>query len=120
MATETVHETVGRGDAPIAHDDGDLMQGLGQGAPEVPVVVGTAHVGAGITFDRVVQIRKFEGVAEEEYRGVVAHHVPVAFLCVEFKDPGGMDVNVRAPQQGTGVADVTPKANAVAEREGLS
>ena len=84
VAAETVHVAVGSGNAPVAHDDGDLVQRLGQRGPEVPVVLGAAQVGAGISLDGVVEVGEFERIAQEEDRRVVAHQVPVALLGVEL------------------------------------
>ncbi len=84
VAAETVHVAVGGGDAPVAHDDGDLVERLRQGGPEVPVVLGAAHVGAGVPFHGVVEVGELEGIAEEEDRRVVSHEVPVPFFGIEF------------------------------------
>jgi hypothetical protein len=40
VAAEEVHVTKAFGNAGVGHDDGDLMQRLGQQCPEIPVVVG--------------------------------------------------------------------------------
>ncbi len=85
VRTETVHMAVRRRNAPITHDIGDLVQGLRQPGPEVPVVVRAAHVGARIAFYCVVEVRKLQRIAEKEHRGVIAHHVPVALLGVELQ-----------------------------------
>src|SRR5882672_11772096 len=42
MAAETVHVTEALRNAALAHHDRDLMQGLGQQRPKIPVVVGAA------------------------------------------------------------------------------
>src|SRR5690606_27589947 len=72
--------------------------------PEVPVVVGAAHVGARIALDCVVEVGKLQRVAEEEHRRVVADHVPVALLGVELQSKTA-DVALRirrAPLTGNG------------------
>ena len=84
MAGETVHVAVGCRNAAVAHDDGDLVQGFGQRGPEIPVVLGAAHVGARVALDRVVEVGELQRVAQEEHRRIVADHVPVAFLGVEL------------------------------------
>ena len=84
VAAEAVHVAVGAGNAPVAHDDGDLVQRLGQRGPEVPVVLGAAHVGAGIPLHGVVEVGELEGIAQEEDRRVVAHQIPVALLGIEL------------------------------------
>ena len=84
MAAEAVHVAVGWRDAAVAHDDGDLVQRLGQRGPEVPVVLGAAHVGARVALDGVVEVGELERIAQEEDRRVVAHQIPVALLGVEL------------------------------------
>ena len=84
VAAESVHVAVARRNAAIAHDDRYLMQRFGQEGPEVPVVFGAVHVGAGIAFDHVVQVGEFQRVAEEEDWRVVAHEIPVALIRIEF------------------------------------
>ena len=84
VAAEAVHVAVGRRDAAVAHDDGDLVQCFGQRGPEVPVVLRAAQVGARVALDRVVEVGELERVAHEEHRRVVADQIPVAFLGVEL------------------------------------
>ena len=84
VRAEAVHVAVARRDAAVGHDDGDLVQRLGQVGPEVPVVLGVAQVGARVTLDGVVEVGELQRVAEEEDRGVVADDVPVALLGVEL------------------------------------
>jgi hypothetical protein len=40
VAAKAVHVTQGLGQAALGHDNGDLMQRLGQQRPEVPIVLG--------------------------------------------------------------------------------
>ena len=84
MAAETVHMTVGSRNAAVAHDNGDLVQRLGQRGPEVPVVAGAAHVGAGVPLDSVVEVGELERIAQEEYGRVVTHQVPVSLVGIEL------------------------------------
>ena len=84
VAAEAVHVAEGGGDPPIAHDNGDLVERLRQGCPEVPVVLGAPHVGTGVPFHGVVEVGKLERIAQEEDRRVVPHQVPVALLGVEL------------------------------------
>ncbi len=81
---EAVHVAVSGGQAAVRHEDGDLMQRLGQQRPEVPVVFRAAHVCARIALDRVVEVGELQRITQEEHRRVVAGHVPVAFLGVEL------------------------------------
>ena len=85
VAAESVHVAVARPECrDRLIDDRHLMQRFGQERPEVPVVVGAAHVGARIAFDGVVQVGEFQRIAQEEDRRVVAHEIPVALIGVEF------------------------------------
>src|ERR1700735_3521776 len=72
-------------DAALTHHDGDLVEGLRQQGPEVPIVIGAAHAGTRITLDRVIETWKTQRVAKKEYRRIVTYDVPIAFLRVEFQ-----------------------------------
>ncbi|OQB99613.1 MAG: hypothetical protein BWX80_03632 [Candidatus Hydrogenedentes bacterium ADurb.Bin101] len=85
VASEPVHVPVGGGDAPVAHDHGNLVQRLGQGGPEIPVVQGAAQVGARVALDGVIEVGELQRVAQEENGRIVADQVPVAFFRVEFR-----------------------------------
>jgi hypothetical protein len=85
VAAESMHVAEAFGDAALAHDDRDLMQGFRQQRPKIPVVVGAAHAGPRIALDGMVEIGKTQGIAEEEHRRVVADDVPVAFFGVELQ-----------------------------------
>ena len=84
VAAESVHVPIGQWNPPVAHGDGHLMQRLGQGRPEIPVGVGAPHIRPGIAFDRVVQVRKLQGIPQEKYRSIVADEIPVAFFGIKF------------------------------------
>ena len=84
VAAEAVHVTVAGGDAAVGHDDGHLMQRLGQARPEVPVALRRVHVGMRVALHHVVEIDELLGVAQEEHGRVVAHEVPVAIGRVEL------------------------------------
>ena len=45
VAAEAMHVAKAARDSAIAHHDGDLVQGLRQQGPEVPIVIGAAHAG---------------------------------------------------------------------------
>ena len=80
-----VHLPQAPGDAAIAEQDGDLVQGFRMAGPEVPGGGGAAQVGAGIPLLGVDEVGEFQGIADEEHRGVVAHQIPVALLGVELE-----------------------------------
>jgi hypothetical protein len=113
MAAVAVHLAVVLRQAPVAHRDRDLMQRFRQQGPEVPVVVGAAHVGLGIALHRMVQVRELQRIAQEEDRRVVADHVPVAFLGIEF-DGEAADVAF-----GVGRAALTGDGGEAGEHVGL-
>lgn len=94
MAAEPVHMPVRSRNAPVAHRDGHLVQRFGQQRPEVPVGVGAVHVRPRIAFDDMVQVRKFQRIAQEKDRRVVPHQVPVPLVRVEF-DRETADVALR-------------------------
>ncbi|MNJ56736.1 hypothetical protein D3C77_522970 [compost metagenome] len=96
-----MHVPVGGRDATVAHHVGHLVQRLGQASPEVPVIVGTAHVSARIALDRMVEVGEFQRVAEEKHRRVVADHVPIALLGVELK---GVTANIALRVRRTALA----------------
>jgi hypothetical protein len=79
-----MHVTEALRDAPLRHDDGDLVQRLGQQRPEIPVVVRAAQTRARVALDGMVEVREPQRITEEEHRRVVAHDVPVALLGVEL------------------------------------
>ena len=85
MRTEAVHMAVAGGDAAVAHDNGNLVQGFGQQRPEVPVVRSGTHIGARVAFDGFVQVWEFTRVAQEEHGRVVADHIPVAFFGIKLQ-----------------------------------
>ncbi|OPY90658.1 MAG: hypothetical protein A4E72_00541 [Syntrophus sp. PtaU1.Bin208] len=98
VAAETVHMTIGCGNAPVAHDDGHLVERLRQGRPEVPVVEGAAQVCAGVPLDGMIEIREFQGIAEEENRRIVSHEIPVALLSVELHgEAPDIPLGIRSP-----------------------
>src|ERR1700722_10323865 len=92
VAAEKVHVAKGPWNAAVGHDNGHLMKGLRQEAPKIPIVVRASESGPRVALDGMVQIRKSQGIAEEEHRSVVAHDVPVALLGVEL-DGGPANVS---------------------------
>src|SRR5260370_21991236 len=85
VAPEPRHMAERLGNATVGHDNGDLVQRLRKIRREGPVAVRAPHARPRITFDRVVEIRELERIAQEEDRGVVTHKVPVALVCVELQ-----------------------------------
>ena len=61
-----------------------LVEGLGRQREEVPEHVGVFQVGGGVALLSVDEVGEFQGVADEEDRGVVPHDVVVAFFGVEL------------------------------------
>ena len=61
------------------------MQGFGRLRPVVPHRSRIAEVGFWIPLLGVDEVWKFERVPQEKHWRVVAHQVPIAFLCIELK-----------------------------------
>gem|GEM_PF-3730782 len=80
-----MHVAIRGRNPPIPHHIGDLMKRLRQPSPEIPIIVSAPHVGPRISFDRVIKVGKLQRVAEEKYRSIVAHHVPVALLGIKLQ-----------------------------------
>src|SRR5208283_374614 len=93
VAAEQVHVAERFWNAAVGHDNGHLMQRLRQEAPKIPIVVRASESSPRVALDGMVQIRKSQGIAEEEHRSVVAHDVPVALLGVEL-DGGSPNVSL--------------------------
>src|SRR5690606_23749548 len=66
VTSEAMHMTHRARNAALAHDDGDLVQCLRKGSPEVPVVLGTSQIGAGVAFNGVVQVGEAQGIFKKE------------------------------------------------------
>jgi hypothetical protein len=62
------------------------------------VIVGTAHPGARVAFDRVIEIGKAQRIAVEEDWRIIADQVPVAVLGIELERKAA---NVRLCGGGT-------------------
>ena len=101
---EALNSAETAGNAPVRHMPHDVVQGFGLEGHVVPEgVVGAlalGYFGVGLGLYRVDEVRKFDGVLDEEYRGIVAHQVEVALAGVEF---GGKAADVahgvgRAPE----------------------
>ncbi len=98
VASVAVHIPVAGRVAPVAHQVGHLMYRLGGVRPEVPLHLLAAQVGGRVALLRVDEVGELQGVVDEEYGGVVAHHVVVALLRVEAQ---GEAAHVA---QGVGIA----------------
>ena len=98
VASVAVHVPVAGRVAPVAHQISHLVDRLGGVRPEVPLHLLAAQVGGRVALLRVDEVGELQGVVDEEYGGVVAHHVVVAFLRVEAQ---GEATHVA---QGVGIA----------------
>src|SRR5690606_4182623 len=85
VRAKAMHVAIAIGNSTIAHDVGDLMQCFGKPRPEIPIVVGAAHIGPRIALHRMVEVWKLERIAEEEHWRVVTNKIPVALLGVELQ-----------------------------------
>src|SRR6516164_3831143 len=81
VATEPMHMAEALRNAPVAHDDCNLVKRLRKKGPKVPVVLGATQASSRVTLDRMVEIRKAQRVPEEKYWCVVADEIPVALIC---------------------------------------
>lgn len=79
-----MHVAEGCRNAAVTHDYCNLMETLRQYGPEIPIVLGRAAAGAGVTLDGAVKVGKIMYIADKEGWSIVADQVPVAFLSVEF------------------------------------
>src|SRR6266851_590849 len=85
VAAKAVHMAERARDSTIAHDNGDLVQSLGEIRPEVPVAICAAHAGSRIALDGVIEIGELERITNEEDGCVVSNEVPVTFLGIELQ-----------------------------------
>ncbi len=65
MASVSVHVAVRGRNTSVAHGDGNLMKSFGKTGPKIPVIIGTAQIGMRFVFYGVVQIGKFQRIADE-------------------------------------------------------
>ena len=84
MGTVSIHESVAVWGTSVGEEDGDLMEGLRSVLPEVEDLVGISQIGQRVPLLGVQEVGELDGIVNEEYRCVVANHVVVSFLGVEF------------------------------------
>ena len=87
VARVAVHEAVAVRNATVAHEDHDLVDGLGilgEVVPEHGAVIGAGEMGGRVTLLRVDEVGELGGVAKEEDGRVVGHHVPIALISPEL------------------------------------
>ena len=84
MRTETMHVAIAGGDTSVGHHNGHLVQGFGKHGPIIPIRLWRTKIGMRVTLYSMVQVRELQGIADEEYRCIVAHQIPIAFFGVEF------------------------------------
>jgi hypothetical protein len=78
-------------DTAVAHEDHDLVDGLGvlgKVIPEVGGVVCTCQVGGRLTLLGVDEVWGLRWVPQEEGRCVVSHQTPVSFIGLELHREG--------------------------------
>lgn len=74
------------------------MQRFRNQAQKVPECIGILHVSLRVTLLGVDEVGKLQGVADEEDRRVVSHHVPVTFLGVKLEsEPTRIPGSIRKP-----------------------
>lgn len=79
-----VHMSVAIGGSSIGEKNGNLMNRLGNQTEEVPEHIGAFKVGLRVSLLSVDEVGEFDGISDEEDRGVVTSHIPVTLLSVEF------------------------------------
>jgi len=84
VAGIAVHVAVGARRAPVREENRDLVDRFGRQREEIPEHVGVLQVGDGVALLGVDKIGEFDGIPDEKDRGVVPHHVVVAFLGVKL------------------------------------
>lgn len=91
VRTIAIHEPVAIGDSAVREQKRHLMSGFRSQRNEIPHGVGILAVCSRVAFLRVDERREQNWIANEEYRGVVAHQVPVAVLSIELHSkPSGI------------------------------
>ena len=88
MHAEAFHEAEGARDCPVRHDPHHHMHAFRRQGDKVPEVVmrrlRLRKSPIRFLLHRMDQVRKLDGVLNEEHRDIVPHDVPVAFLRVEL------------------------------------
>ena len=108
--------------APVAHQERDLVRGLGGQRPEVPLHVVVAQVGVRAALLAVDEVGELLRVADEEHRGVVADQVIVALLGIELdREPARIPGRVGAAQfaRDRGEPDQQVRGGTLSEQAGL-
>ena len=72
VRSEAVHVAEGQRDAAIAEQNRELMGGLGTQREKIPDVFGFLDIGVGIALLRVDEVGKFQWIADEKDRRIVA------------------------------------------------
>lgn len=68
----------------ITHENCHLMGTLGRKTPEIPCCCWVAKVGSWVLLLGVDEIWELYWVSNEEYRGIVSCHIPVALLSIKL------------------------------------
>ncbi len=96
VPAEAVHVPEADRGPPVRKQDRDLVDGLGSEGQEVPEHVRVLEVRRRVPFLGVDEVGELHGIAEEEHRGVVPHHVEVALFRVELdSEAPGIALGVR-------------------------
>ena len=85
VARIPVHVPPRAGDTAVTHQPCHLVCRLGRQRPEVPLHVVIAQIVVGPPLLGPDEVLELHGIADEEHRGVVAHHVEIALLGVELQ-----------------------------------
>ena len=104
MDAEALDGAVASRDAPVGHVPHDVVQGFRLEGDEIPKGIVRAlalrHFVVRLGFDRVDQIGEFDGVLNEEDRGIVAHEVEIALARRDFRgEAADVAYRVRRPPE---------------------
>ncbi len=84
MSAVTVHVAIRSRCTPIRKQYSDLVYRLWSEREKIPEHVRVLQISGRVTFLGVYEVGEFHRVSNEEYRGIVTHHIEIAFFCVEL------------------------------------
>lgn len=83
------------GGTTVGEQDSDLMEGFRRVTPEIPGHVRVLAVVCGMSLLGMKEVRKLDGILNEENRSVVTNHIIVTFFSIELDgETSGVSVTV--------------------------
>ena len=98
MHTETIHLAIVGGHSQVGINEGQHLRRFRNVAEEIEEAIRILFVGDRGRFQRMNHVGKLNGIADKEYRKVVADKIIVAFVGIEF---GGKAAWVAGNFRGT-------------------